>query len=89
MSKQSIAEFVLSTKSKSRVCDGVHTECGHTGEFAEFRQNLNLAKMTPHWSARRRSNDSGLRATSLPYHLLRAETISCTRPQDKLILPRD
>ena len=47
--------------------------------FAKLRQNLDRAKLTSHWSAwRRRGNDSGLRATSLFYRLIRAETYSCT-----------
>ena len=50
--------------------------------FVKLRQNLDRAKLISHWSTwRRRVNDSGLRATSLSYRLIRAETYSCTLSQ--------
>ena len=59
--------------------------------FVKLRQNLDRAKLTSRWSTwRRRVNDSGLRATSLSYRLIRAETYSLLYfVRDKLILLSD
>ena len=43
---------------------------------AKLRQNLDRAKVTPHWSTwRRHRNDSGVRATSLSYRLILADLL--------------
>ena len=47
--------------------------------FVKLRQNLDRAKLTPHWSTwRRHRNDSGVRATSLPYRLILADLLIYT-----------
>ena len=44
--------------------------------FVKLRQNLDRAKLTPHWSTWcRHRNDSGFCATSLPYRLILAHLL--------------
>ena len=61
--------------------------------FVKLRQNLDRAKLTPHWSTWRRhrndsGNDSGFRATSLPYRLILADLLLYS-VRDNLILLSD
>ena len=59
--------------------------------FVKIRHNLDRAKLTRHWSAwRRHRNDSGYRATSLPYRLILAEAyLLLYAAKDELILLSD
>ena len=57
--------------------------------FVKLSQNLDRAKLTPHWPTwRRHRNDSGVRATSLPYRLILADLLLYSA-RDNLILLSD
>ena len=57
--------------------------------FVKLRQNLDRAKLTPHWSTwRRHRNDSGFRATSWPYRLILADLLLYS-VRDNLMLLSD